>query len=620
MVQATRRHREECTLGDDRQDSPTSCIHKDSKRQAELLQSAAAEAGRATHWLTLDEIPQGKLVRRGLARGFDIGVREHATSANALSFQGTAARARRRHLHFPRADRWRLPISTRRRRCARVGRPAWHDGKSCDAALSKGEHPLSVTHIYDDTAGEEFRHRVGRPWFCRGKPIPLESLRVVDDGAYPRPVVKAEAPGDGTGRVAVTGGCSRPRGEQDGAFPRPAATRGERRPHVEIRWPAATGSEHLWARIIFDEQSFRGFRAHDSRRDRQARGRRMDRATSAMQRRPPACGRPVRRVPVLRQRHAHRTRQSHRATSRPPAALTTTTASHGEPVNPAPGWASPPANTATGWTGMGPGLPPRADRRRRACARPRITRISARGGSRSYELPKGRPWLRIVRQGNIWTAWTSADGKQWELGAYQFKKIPAADGCRAVFQRPAAGCAGALPRQRVGVFDPSPAPRRTRCRRFRPSHNIPLATPDRRGDGPLRCASGGGALLRRSDFSGPRMAARPGRPPMATLTGDDPRRPQRGDSPGGSANHAACSAAGGRCGKPPTAGRRWAKLGFDGDFDGAGPSALCGEVVAFDLRPRKRSTPAANPKASSRAPTAARHGLTWALQASASPQ
>ena len=48
------------------------------------------------------------------------------------------------------------------------------------------------------------------------------------------------------------------------------------------------------------------------------------------------------------------------------------------------------------------------------------------GGSRvsSYPFPQDHPWVRIARQGNIWTAWTSADGKQWELGGYQVKRIP----------------------------------------------------------------------------------------------------------------------------------------------------------------------------------------------------
>ncbi len=40
----------------------------------------------------------------------------------------------------------------------------------------------------------------------------------------------------------------------------------------------------------------------------------------------------------------------------------------------------------------------------------------------------------------------------------------------------------------------------------------------------------------------------------------------------------------GRLWKTTDGGRTWTKLAFDGDFDGAGPSALCGEVVAFDLR------------------------------------
>jgi hypothetical protein len=31
-------------------------------------------------------------------------------------------------------------------------------------------------------------------------------------------------------------------------------------------------------------------------------------------------------------------------------------------------------------------------------------------------------------------------------------------------------------------------------------------------------------------------------------------------------------------------GTSWVRLGLDGDFDGAGPSALCGEIIAFDLR------------------------------------
>ena len=36
--------------------------------------------------------------------------------------------------------------------------------------------------------------------------------------------------------------------------------------------------------------------------------------------------------------------------------------------------------------------------------------------------------------------------------------------------------------------------------------------------------------------------------------------------------------------KSEDGGKTWRRLNFPGDFDGKGPSALCGEVVAFDLR------------------------------------
>jgi hypothetical protein len=42
--------------------------------------------------------------------------------------------------------------------------------------------------------------------------------------------------------------------------------------------------------------------------------------------------------------------------------------------------------------------------------------------------------------------------------------------------------------------------------------------------------------------------------------------------------------AGGLLWKTTDGGKTWTKLAVDGDFDGVGPSALCGEVIAFDLR------------------------------------
>ncbi len=36
--------------------------------------------------------------------------------------------------------------------------------------------------------------------------------------------------------------------------------------------------------------------------------------------------------------------------------------------------------------------------------------------------------------------------------------------------------------------------------------------------------------------------------------------------------------------KTTDGGRAWTKLAFDGDFDATGRSAICGEIIAFDLR------------------------------------
>jgi hypothetical protein len=51
--------------------------------------------------------------------------------------------------------------------------------------------------------------------------------------------------------------------------------------------------------------------------------------------------------------------------------------------------------------------------------------FSDQGASRlnSYELPKGHPWIRMVRRGQVWTAWSSADGKTWVLGATHLKPM-----------------------------------------------------------------------------------------------------------------------------------------------------------------------------------------------------
>ena len=75
--------------------------------------------------------------------------------------------------------------------------------KAAIRRMTKGDHPLVVTHVFDELPTRNFRLEWEGPGIARQE-IPLEALRVVDDGAYPETAVKCSADGDGTGRVAVT--------------------------------------------------------------------------------------------------------------------------------------------------------------------------------------------------------------------------------------------------------------------------------------------------------------------------------------------------------------------------------------------------------------------------------
>ena len=62
--------------------------HKDSKRRVNYFNPPLQKPDEEHHWLSLDEIPQGIRVRRGLSRGFDLGVRENRDHGYSLDFRG----------------------------------------------------------------------------------------------------------------------------------------------------------------------------------------------------------------------------------------------------------------------------------------------------------------------------------------------------------------------------------------------------------------------------------------------------------------------------------------------------------------------------------------------------
>jgi hypothetical protein len=209
------------------------------------------------------------------------------------------------------------------------------------------------------------------------------------------------------------------------------------------------------------------------------------------------------------------------------------------------------------------------------------------GGGRisSYELPRDRPWIRIVRQGQICTAWSSFDGKQWELGAYQFKKTRPQMDVGLFFS--------ALPQDALAHYHASvselsivsgvlpdsapPLPAMAQQTSGERLTGVVMARADARVVvvrsselGLLRTTDGGRTWSTADgDLRGDDLAVR-----SVAIHPQDPLTMFR-----------ACGCgAGGRLWKTTDGGKTWTKIDLDADFDGVGPSAMCGEVVAFDLR------------------------------------
>ncbi|MCX6996696.1 MAG: PA14 domain-containing protein [Kiritimatiellaeota bacterium] len=560
-------------------------FHKDSTRKVNYFNPPLQQPNEQHHWLNLEEIPQGKLFRSGLARGFDLGVCEQRTSGYALTFTGFL-RVPVAGLYIFRAQidgGYRIQIDG-----AEVLVWDGQHGTTEKAALcnlTQGDHALAVTYLYDRLPARNFGIHWEGPRLPR-QAIPLEALRVADTGAYPWPTVKAEAPGDGTGRVAVTVDA---RGHQ---INKTALFLGQLQlaessgtAALKYEGPLPRGAVTLWCRVIFDER-------HS-----------VDSAPAILN----VTGKPVDANWTVRnvsdakasaglwqtgpQAFRFFGNGMHTATRQITGDFTATcridayNGSHGEPVN------------HRAWVGLT--AREHGDRLNWDWGRDFHLVQTARDGLRvsadfsdlgsgrlaTYNLPRDRPWIRIVRQGQVWTAWSSADGQQWELGAYQHKRT--------------------RPQMDVGLFF-SALPQDARAHYHasvselsivpgvRPASTPPLPvvaqhTAGARLTGVAMARSNTQVVVVRSSAAGLLRSTDGGKTWSAAngnLGGDDlavrsvaihPHDPLIMLRAGG-------RGAGGRLWKTTDGGKTWTKLALDGDFDGAGPSALCGEVVAFDLR------------------------------------
>jgi hypothetical protein len=559
-------------------------FQKDSSRKVNYFEDPLQKPDEQHTWLMLDEIGQGKLFRRGLARGFDRSVREQRRSGYAMTFRGFL-RVPADGLYLLRAQidgAYRIRID---------GEDAlvWdgQHGTTAKAAFcnfAAGDHPIAVTYLYDHLPADNFTVEWEGPHLPL-QPIPLEALRVADDGAYPVPTVKAEAPGDGTGRVAVSVDCRGHTVDRTSLFLGHLQLAESAGPAVNYAGPLPQGTNTLWCRTVFD-----GNHSVDS--DPMAltvTGKSVDpnwtvrnvgdtsAAAGLWQTGPQSFqffGNGMHTVTrkitgdftatcrIDDYNGARREPVNHRAW------VGLTALEHGDRRNWEWGQLFYVVQTAAD------GLRSSAD-------------FSDLGGGRisSYELPKKRPCVRIVRQGNVWTAWSSKDGKQWELGAYQFRKAPPAMDVGLFFN--------ALPQDARAHYHahvselsilPGVVPDSTP-----PLPAVAQHTGGDRLTGVVVARSDPQVVVVRSSSAGLLRTTDAGKtwaPANGSLSGDDLMVRSVAIHPANPLIMLLACGPGseGRLWKTADGGKTWSRLAFDGDFDGAGPSALCGEVVAFDLR------------------------------------
>ncbi|AQT69176.1 putative protein related to plant photosystem II stability/assembly factor [Anaerohalosphaera lusitana] len=211
------------------------------------------------------------------------------------------------------------------------------------------------------------------------------------------------------------------------------------------------------------------------------------------------------------------------------------------------------------------------------------------GGSRvsMQKLPADHSWLRVVRKGDLWIAWTSDDGKDWHYCTTYYRPMPKEVDAGIVFR--------ALPQDAQMYFRATVSNVRLESSLpagFAMPAAVPVpAMPDDQLTGVVVAPSDPDIVVVRSTTRGLLRSTDAGntwKPANGSLAGAancvrsvaiHPTNPNVMLRGAGRAN--ASGKFEGGLYMTTDAGQSWKKLNFVGDFDGAGPSALCGEVIAY---------------------------------------
>jgi hypothetical protein len=559
----------------------------------ELYQSPQTGGGNGRNrghgfWQSLEELNCGKLVRQGLARGVDLSVRESLDAGYAMVFNGLLRVPEDGiYIFYGQIDgAYRIQIDGHDVivRDAQAGTTE-HAGF---CRLSKGEHTFKVTYLYGRLLGRNFNIDWEGPHLPR-QTIPVDALCVADDGAYPRPKITSVPFGDGTGRVTLTvdgrGHTVHKAAICLGNF-QIAETGGAQ---VKYEGPLPKGTNNFWCRVIYD-----GNRSVD-----------INSGTLVVTGRPYSPDWTVRNIGeqsalaglwqtgpnafTFFGNGMHAVVKSFTGDFTATCRIDSYSGANGEAVN-WRAWVGIAAFEDSrrinwGWGQSFYLVQTAKDGKKSSPDNDDL------GGSRvnSYPFPQNHPWVRIVRQGNIWTAWTSADGQKWELGGYHVKRTPPKMDV-GLFISAIQQDAHAYYNARVSELSIQPG---------LPSESTPpppVAAKNTAGDrltGVVMARSDENIVVVRSTSNGLLRTTDGGKTWTAvngSLTGAANAVRSVAVHP---ANPAIMLRAAGRVvngtwegglWKTTDGGKTWSKLNFQGDFDGIGPSALCGEVIAFDLK------------------------------------
>ena len=552
----------------------------------ELYQSPQMEGGKP--WQKLEELKDGKLVRQGLARGFDLSVNDSLNAGYALVFRGLLHPPEDGiYLFYGQIDgAYRVQIDGQDVIVRDEQAGTTEHAGFC--RLAKGGHAVKVEHLYGRLLARNFNLDWEGPRQPR-QTIPVEALRVEDDGAYPKTEITSSSFGDGTGRVKLTVDGSGHTVNKAAIYLGRFQIAESNGTEVQYEGPLPKGTNTFWCRVIYD-----GNRSVD-----------LNSGALVVTGQPYSPEWTVRNIGeqgalaglwqtgpqafTFFGNGMHVVVKSITGDFTATCRIDSYSGAKGEPVN-GRAWVGIAAienSRRINWDwGQSFYLVQTAKDGKRSS--PDSDDL---GGSRvsSYRFPQNHPWVRIARHGNLWTAWTSPDGKQWELGGYQVKRSPqkmdvglfvsAIQQDARAYYNAKVSALGIQP----GVLPESTPP-------------PPVAAKNTAGDrlaGVAMARSDENIVVVRSTSAGLLRSADGGKT-WSAINGDLTGAANVVRSVAIHPTHPAVMlrAAGrvvngnweGGLWKTTDGGATWSKLSFEGDFDGAGPSALCGEVVAFDLK------------------------------------